>query len=61
MGYCTSNIVYDSVRERVDRFFQDVDSKYGENYLWMKTFFDELEKKNRYYKKKWDEKMDRGK
>ncbi len=62
MGYCTSNIVIDSISERIDKFYNDIDYKYGENYLWMKMFFDMMEKRNNYYKEKWKRKFDeRGK
>jgi len=55
MGYCSSSILNDSVKEKVDRFFKDVDSKYGENYLWMKMFFELMEKRTEYYKRQWEE------
>lgn len=48
-------IVIDSVKNKVDRFFKDVENKYGDNPLWMKEFFDLVEKRNSYYKRAWEE------
>ena len=54
MGYCTSGIITDSVKEKVDRFFKDVDEKYGSNYLWMKLFFELMKKRLEYYERNWE-------